>query len=639
MCGICGIVTDESLNVFPEQLEAMNALASHRGPDDEGMVFFGRQGVISTTRLNHHRAELDASGPWSAGLGHRRLSILDLSPSGHQPMSDPSGRYWIVLNGEIYNYVELRDELESLGHHFCSRTDTEVALTAYIAWGPEMLSRCNGMWGLAIYDRAEERLFCARDRLGVKPFYYIQRPRVFAFASEIKQLLPLGLHSGTVNQELLADLLLWGFDTHKDDTFFKGIKALPPGCYLIAERASLDNGNITPVRYWSPAAVSRLGEQEAIERFRELLTDAVRLRLRSDVPVGVTLSGGLDSSSLMCLAARLRQQSSLRDPIRAFTVSYPDRGYSEKSFAEQVVESCNAQADYLTPEGSTLEQDWQKFVWHMEEPFSGLSYYSNYKIYQLIRAHGVPVILTGQGGDEILLGYDRYRVVNNLVLLRQWRFLDLLREVNTTRVHASLSYRQQLFYLLYFGIPGIRARRRRFMVRPFLSESFYRLFGDRTRLLEREARCLDLHDLQVSEVERFQLPHLLHHEDRVSMASGIEARTPFLDYRLFEFILGQGPEMLIRGGWSKVILREAMRGILPEGVRLRTDKMGFETPTGRLLHDNRAFFMDLLQRHLSDPFVRTDAVARSFEAGHIEERLLSSILSYLTWKEQFSIGN
>jgi asparagine synthase (glutamine-hydrolysing) len=636
MCGICGILAGFSQTIFPEKLKAMNEMASYRGPDDEGIVLFGRNGVVETLPAVSSQAGKDSES-WIAGLGHRRLAILDLTPTGHQPMSNSSGRYWIVLNGEIYNYLELRAELKQLGHRFRSQTDTEVALASYISWGPEALSRFNGMWGMVIYDRVAQKLFCARDRLGVKPLYLLERPGVFAFASEIKQLLPLGMHLGAVNQKLLADLLLLGLETHTDDTFFEGIRALPAGCYLLADRAAIDAGNISPQRFWSPTPTRKLGEQEATECFQELLTDATRLRLRSDVPVGVTLSGGLDSSSLTCLASRLRLEQG-GDPIRAFTVFYPDRGYSEKPFAEQVTEFCGALPTYLTPEAPSLEEDWKKFIWHMEEPFGGLSYYSNYKIYQLIRAQGVPVILTGQGGDELLFGYDRYRVVKNLFQFRRRNFLDLFWEAYTTRKRAHLGYLRQLAYLLYFAFPSIRITRRRFMVKPYLKDTFFNRHSHQTENLGIKIQK-SLLEFQRSEIMHYQLPHLLRHEDRMSMASAVESRTPFLDYRLVEFVLGQGIESLIRNGWSKVILRAAMKGMMPETVRTRTDKMGYNTPTGRLLQDNQPFLMDLIRRHLSDPFVRTDSVAKAFAAGQIQENLLCSLLSYFSWKEQFGISN
>jgi asparagine synthase (glutamine-hydrolysing) len=636
MCGICGILAGFTHIIAPEKLKAMNEAASHRGPDDEGIVLFGSNGVVETTPGGSSQTDKDP-GAWIAGLGHRRLAILDLTPSGHQPMSDPSGRYWIVLNGEIYNYLELRAELERLGHRFRSQTDTEVALASYISWGPEALSRFNGMWGMVIYDRVAQELFCARDRLGVKPLYLLQQPGVLAFASEIKQLLPLGMHPGTVNQKLLADLLLFGLETHTDDTFFDGIRALPEGCYMLADRTSIAAGNICPQRFWFPTPTRKLGEQEATECFQDLLADATRLRLRSDVPVGVTLSGGLDSSSLTCLASRLRLEQG-GDPIRAFTVFYSDRGYSEKPFAEQVTKFCGAPPTYLSPEASSLQEDWKKFIWHMEEPFGGLSYYSNYKIYQLIRARGVPVILTGQGGDELLLGYDRYRVVKNLFQLRQGNFLDLFWEAYTTRKRANFGYLRQMAYLLYFAFPAIRIARRRFMVRPYLRDTFFYRHCHQTENLGIEIQKSPL-EFQRSEIVRYQLPHLLRHEDRMSMASAIESRTPFLDYRLVEFVLGQGIESLIRNGWSKVILRDAMKGIMPETVRTRADKMGYNTPTGRLLQDNQSFLMDLLRRHLSDPFVQADSVAKAFEVGQIQENLLCSLLSYFSWKEQFGISN
>lgn len=631
MCGIAGILTSTPDDRTEVLVRKMVAAAAHRGPDDEGLVLFPAAGPSRDRRLGPD------PGPWKAALGHRRLSIIDLSPAGHQPMSDPSGRYWIVFNGEVYNYLEIRRGLHERGVTFRSDTDTEVVLQAYLTWGADALGRCNGMWAFAIYDTHEDALFCARDRFGVKPFYYASAPGRFAFASEIKQLLVLPWVERRANRALLADFFLWGLETHTNDTFFEGISALPAAHWARIEQRDVEQGRIEPTRYWSPPADSApLDPAEGVARFREVLKDAVRLRLRSDVPVGVTLSGGLDSSTVVCLAGEVRHGDA-REPFQAFHVEYGGEGYTERRFAETAARRAGAEMVVLRPQAATLASDWAAFLWHMEQPVNGLSYFSNYQIYKLICAHRVPVILCGQGGDELLLGYERYRTYDLLFRLRQWAWGRAMRAMWLARRRGNLPVHTQLAYGIYFSLPSARAARRRRLTRPFLRREFYGQFAHADEHLRREAVHENRRSLQESEFLAYQLPHLLHHEDRMSMAHAIETRLPFLDYRLFELVLSLPDGLLIQNGWSKALLRRAMEGVLPEEIRWRTDKMGYETPTGALLRANRSMFLPLLERHTDDPVVDAGALARRFEDPGLDERLLCSVLTYLTWKEMFDV--
>lgn len=631
MCGIAGLVDYSPRRSFADDLREMAARAAHRGPDDGGLALFGPGGAM---------AELQAqgggsAGPWTVGLGHRRLSIIDLSPAGHQPMSDASGRYWIVFNGEVYNHVELRAELERTGRTFRSRTDTEVVLHAYLEWGADCLARFNGMWAFAIYDRTEERLFCARDRFGVKPFYFAAGPGRFAFASEIKQLLAVPWVESHANRAVLADFFFWGLETHTDETFFAGIRCLPAAhCFLLAKE-DLERGRFEPRRYWEPVPGEALDERPAVEAFRDLMSDAVRLRLRSDVPVGVTLSGGLDSSSVACLAGAHRRAEPDAPPLDAFNVEFAGVEYSERRFAEAAARQAGARAVVLHPGQEDLARDWTRFVWHMEEPFGSLSYFSNYQIYRLIREHGISVVLSGQGGDELLLGYEQYRTFNLQFELRAFHPWAAWKEILAARRHANLPLSVQAAHLAYNSLPFLRAARRRRLVRPWLHPDFFAEFAGATDHLRRSMLHADRVALQRSESSRYKLPHLLRHEDRVSMAHSIESRLPFLDYRLWELVLGQPVGLLFRDGWSKYVLRRAMDGILPAEVQNRTDKMGYETPTGRLLRRNGTAFQALLERHRDDAVLNVPALVRDFGSEALDERLLCAALSYLSWKEAF----
>jgi asparagine synthase (glutamine-hydrolysing) len=571
-------------------------------------------------------------------LGHRRLSIIDLSRAGHQPMPDESGRYWIVFNGEIYNYVELRDELIGCGCAFRSRTDTEVVLQAFIHWGADCLPRFNGMWALAIYDRQKESLFCARDRFGIKPFYYAGAKGRFAFGSEIKQLVALAWVGAQTNRARLADFFLWGLENHTDETFFARVKSLPGSHYVELTRGDVERSRFEPRRYWTPLPGEALADGEAITAFRDLLSDSVRLRLRSDVPVGVTLSGGLDSSSIVCLAGEHKRCGREESPLDAFNVEFDGTGYSERRFAEAAAGRAGAHMIVLRPSQADLARDWVRFVWHMEEPFGGLSYFSNFQIYRLIREHGIPVVLNGQGGDELLLGYERYRTYDTLFKLKAMQLLAALKEMMAARRHANMSLRMQLGYGLYFSLPMLRAARRRRLVGPILNADFFREHSGDTGHLRRTMLHKSRLALQRSELFQYQLPQLLRHDDSVSMAHSIETRLPFLDYRLSEFIMGQPSSLLLRDGWSKYILRQAMEGVLPAEVQRRTDKMGYDTPTGKLIRHNRDTFLPLLARHRDDPVLDVSAIERRFESQGFDERLLCSAVSYLSWKETFAVA-
>lgn len=571
-------------------------------------------------------------------MAHRRLSIIDLSSAGHQPMSDPGERYWIVHNGEVYNFLELREELLREGCVFQSKTDTEVILHAFLRWGPGCLCRFNGMWAFAIFDQQEASLFCARDRYGVKPFYYSFEPCRFAFASEEKQLVKLPWVGAASNHRVLADFFLWGMESHINETFFAGVKSLPASHYLILTSEDVRLGRVQPVRYWHPEARHFDNERSSIEEFHDLFTDAVRLRLRSDVPVGFTLSGGLDSSSVVCCAAACRQASNGNSTLTAFNVEFDDAGYSERPFAEAAASKAKARITICRPDPDDLARDWEKFVWHMEQPSIDLSYFANFQINRLIREQGINVVLSGQGGDELLLGYERYRTYDTLFKLRRLHLASAAAEIIKARRRANMPLSLQLRYGFYFSFPSLRAARRRRLVRPILNEGFFRAHKGETTHLRAGMTPRDRVTLQQSEFFHYQLPHLLRHDDRVSMAHSVETRLPFLDYRLLELVLGQPTKLLFRDGWSKYLLRRAMTGILPEEIQWRTDKMGYETPTGRLIRQNRKIFLPLLARNRGDKVLNVPAIESRFDREDFDERLLCSAVSYLAWREVFAVS-
>ncbi|MDP8205241.1 MAG: asparagine synthase (glutamine-hydrolyzing) [Candidatus Electryonea clarkiae] len=635
MCGICGVFNPNGAELSVERLEKMNDIAVHRGPDEKGLVVFtGENGYEDVTQLKKSNLSNDSS---ILGFGHQRLSIIDLSELGRQPMFDNSKRYCIVFNGEIYNYVELREELESLGYKFTSQSDTEVILAAYKTWGVECQRKFNGMWAFAIFDQKERTLFCSRDRFGIKPFYYTIENGCFIFASEIKQLLEYSGKSPSMDDRMLAELLFWGFETHTDQTFYKDIYSLPQSQYLMLQQNCNVESQLLPHKYWS----YELGEQntfnEAVKEFRDLFIDSVRLRLRSDVPVGVSLSGGLDSSSVACVMSKLLNGKNIEFTPTMFTCDYGIPGYSENVYAESVISKTEYSHFYIKPSPQDLSNHWEQFVWHMEEPFSSLSYFSNYLLMRKIGSENVKVIMNGQGGDELLMGYERYRAAYNKILFRKGRLDLVFREIILGTSRASMSMKQQILYTFYFSNTTMRRLWRSSIVKPYLRGDFYNNYRRDTKSITDSSNYRSLKELLEKEFFKYQLQHLLRHEDRVSMAHSVEVRLPFLDYRLYNLILSQDEKLMINSGWSKIILRKAMDGIIPDFIRDRTNKMGYSTPIQQLFRNNEDLFRTLLRDNRSDEIIDTKAVEQDFINGKIDPNLLCSILTYLQWRKIFHI--
>jgi asparagine synthase (glutamine-hydrolysing) len=558
VCGIAGIVNLNKRTVEPYLLEAMAEAQKHRGPDDAGIFVSG-----------------------TAGLCHRRLAIIDLSKDGHQPMMNEDSSLSVVHNGEIYNYVELRTELEGLGHNFRSRSDTEVILHAYEEWGDGCLKRFNGMWSFAILDKPKGVLFCSRDRLGVKPFYYYRDNDLFVFASEIKSLL---CHPGirrAPNDKAIYDYLVsgYGYMDISDETFFSGIKQLRPAHYI---RLSLDGRKFSQSRYWDidPHKKKISGNEEDVYRdFYGLFEDSVRLRLRSDVPVGVSLSGGLDSSSIACVAAALIGPGR----IEAFSSCFDEKRFDERDFIRPVLEKTGTRENLVFARPDKLFDEIDEIVWHQEEPYSTLSIFPQWYVMRLAREKGVKVLLTGQGGDEVLGGYHKYYYYLFADKICSGRWAEARDEMAR---HAEFRgqgggvagkvFKIMASHVAPQGLKTVLKGARCSPAPSYLAKDFAGHGSGRVFTEKRFSSILnnDLYNaLKIS-----PLPSLLHIDDRSSMAHSVESRAPFLDYRLVEYAFSLGPEYKIRNGVTKYVLRRAMEGVLPEKVRTRTDKMGYATP-------------------------------------------------------------
>ncbi|MEI2717420.1 MAG: asparagine synthase (glutamine-hydrolyzing) [Candidatus Nanopelagicales bacterium] len=592
MCGITAVF--DPRGVAQADLVRMNDVIRHRGPDSEGYVLLGKAEPRVLAGPDTDPACLRADLPFTprgqdpteraatAGLGHRRLSILDLTPAGHQPMSSADGRFWIVLNGEIYNFVELRRELQSLGHRFLGHSDTEVLLAGYAEWGPDVLPRLRGMFAFVLVDTRVGRAFGARDRFGIKPLYYRLRNGRLLVGSEIKQLLLNG-GPNRANGPRLYDFLNFSIHDHTDQTMFADIMQLPAGHCMSLSLAEPDRLMVS--RWWRLEPRPFEGSLvEAGDVFRDLLQDSVREHLRSDVPVGSCLSGGLDSSSVVCLMRRELDQTDSGQVQRTFTATSSEAAIDESNWARMVVDRVNADSHWVQPDMAALPELLPDLTWHMDEPFGSSSVLAQWSVFRLARDSGTKVVLDGQGADEQLAGYSTFFGLRLAELARSGRVRELKREVRAIqRLHPG-ALRNALMTVGYLTVPTVLARPvgRRIGAsgqRPddWLSRRSLGVSGFPDPNASSGGRVRSVNGLGVAQLTATNLPKLLHYEDRDSMAHSVEARVPFLDHRLVEFSTGLPSDFLLSEGITKRVLREALRGTIPEPIRTRIDKIGFET--------------------------------------------------------------
>ena len=561
MCGIAGFVNIRPAGDGAENLGRMVEAILHRGPDDLGF---------------YHDS--------LAHLGQRRLSIVDLQ-GGHQPMRNESGDLRIAFNGEIYNHTALRPALEQAGHRYQTRSDTETILHAYEEHGADCLGLFRGMFAFAIWDARRQRLFCARDRLGIKPFYYYWDGRLFAFASEIKALLEHPAISPTLEEDSLPDMLAFGY-TSNDRTLFQNIRKLMPG-----HRMHLDAGAPRPElkceRYWDiPRAAgecSKLDEHGWIAETRRRLEESVEMHLMSDVPLGVFLSGGLDSSAVAALTQRM-----ISRPVETFAVGYSETEFSELSYARQVAAGLGANHRDVVVGFDDFFGALPKLIWHEDEPMAWPSSVPLYFVSKLA-AQRVKVVLTGEGSDELFAGYERYRWlgVNHRWAARYALVPDRIRRAVRQRIATSPLLGAGLRRKLRHTVLG-----RDLDFESLFLDNFYCAFDagglcqDYMRLWNAWPEASPLARTLYADRQTY-LVELLMKQDQMSMAASIESRVPFLDHTFVEFAAGIPDRLKIRGRTQKYILKAAVSDLLPRGM-VHRKKMGFPTPLARWLRDRRA---------------------------------------------------
>ena len=631
MCGIAGIVAQDRLDQdAPARAARMRDIITHRGPDEAGL-------------------HTDAH----AALAHRRLSIVDLS-TGQQPLSNEDGSVWVVFNGEIYNHAEIRRELEAHGHRYRTKSDTETIVHAYEQWGDDCVERFRGMFAFAIWDAPKRRLLLVRDRLGIKPLYWTMAGDTLLFGSEIKALLASGMVEAVANHAVLPEVLSTRY-TSGEETLFRGIYKLLPGHRLVFE-----GGAVAIQQYWDLPTRTDSPESPAaspVERFKELLEESVRLRLMADVPLGMFLSGGIDSSAIAAIMARMIDR-----PLQTFSVAFKDRAFNELEYAREVARSIGAVSHEIVIDDQDFFGALPKLVWHEDEPIAHPSSVPLYFVSALARQH-VTVVLTGEGSDELLAGYGKYpRVAWN------WRAGTVYERMLPAAVRESIAR----------GIvPMLPRRLERYARRSFLTMDrspeamFFDNFAsirlaDQQRLLAPAYRAAAsrtgayasslgyfnapngnstlLDRLLYADIKTY-LVELLMKQDQMSMATSIESRVPFLDHKLVEFAATLPDAWKLSGFTTKRILRESMKGLLPESI-LNRPKMGFPVPfAGWTRGAWNGVARDVLldrrsrERGLIDP-VAVESLVRDHAAGRTEggDRIWS-LMNLELWHRTFIDGD
>lgn len=563
MCGICGVM-GHSINDV--QLLAITRRMSdsliHRGPDGSGM--FNSQPI---------------------SLGHRRLAIIDLV-TGDQPMISSDKRYAITFNGEIFNYIELREELKALGRKFRTTSDTEVLLQAFEQWGSSCTSRLNGMWAFAIWDEREKKLFLSRDRFGIKPLYYSLKDGMFIFASEPKAILATGAVSKKVNRRMIYDYLAFTVTDHTSETFFEEITQLPPGHSMVID------ASLSPKieKFWQIPPlpqISQKNEETLIEEFRNLFSDAVRIRLRSDVPVGSCLSGGIDSTSIVCTAQNMLKDANGKvQKMETFSAIFEEASIDESRFIKETERKIETRSHYVTPDNVDILIDLENIIRSQDEPVVSPSVIAQGVVMRLSHENNVKVLLDGQGADETLGGYSRFISSRAADLFKEGMIQDALRILTGTRTSLVERFSTMMLFLSMASkgcVSGISEHLLTFFMHFISTDSIAAMHKDlRAEGAGRTFDRYQKHSPYLYSSLRFstesRLPELLRYEDRNSMRYSIETRLPYLDYRLVMFEFSLPDSLKMNGIWTKRILHDAMIGIIPEMIRKRRDKLGFDVP-------------------------------------------------------------
>jgi asparagine synthase (glutamine-hydrolysing) len=659
MCGIAGIISfpqgiSSKNNIRPDLAKTallMNDTLRHRGPDGEGYLLirekeeipaFGKdtpQSIIHSSILHRPSKALENMDNVKGILAHRRLSIIDISPTGHQPLCNTARSLWIVFNGEIYNYIELRDELGGLGHKFHTSSDTEVILAAYNEWSYGCVNRFNGMWSFVIYDESKNQLFASRDRFGVKPFYYCKNDNIFAFASEQKALLKSGVAGFAPNDKAVFDYWLFTAMEEQEEGMFKGIYELFPGYNLIVD---LYTGELQKWKYFTllypqpETSYSPLEVMKSAEKIQSLFMESVRLRLRSDVEVASCLSGGLDSSSIVSAIYKLTGKG-----LNTFTTSFKDPAIDESSWAKIVSDYTHSQAHYTFPTSAELAKDLHDLIYCQDIPLWNTSTYAQFRVMKLINENRIKVVLDGQGGDELFAGYGHHYFYYLRDIRKQKGRTDFLKQAIKTK--QLRRYYIQTVINNYINTYSL-SRQLRFHLRmhpelKYLNRDF--LHRNQERLIKVQD-AYNLNEALYKDFNNTLLKTYLRCEDRCSMWHSVESRTPFSDdINLIEYAFSLPSTVKVVNGELKSILRKSLQTITPKAIIERKDKKGYMTPNRQWIADIRKDVKYLFENPVLSEYLDTKRILKDYEylfnqPNKPDNPRIFKLIAFAKWMEIFS---
>ena len=655
MCGITGLISKKGY-VEPQWIEAMNDSMKHRGPDDEGFIGINKAGIteyIGKDSIVKGKMITDAGKNTRLFLGHRRLSIIDVSPAGHQPMSFNNDRYWLIFNGEIYNYVEIKAELSAKGYEFKSHSDSESILAAYQEWGTDCVSRFNGMWSFCIFDREKNILFGSRDRFGVKPFYYIHNDDYFAFASEIKSLLTLPAYTREINKNAVFEYLVLGREDSREEGFFKNIFELFPSQSFTFD---LNTNEFKKWQYYElkyETQFEAYNESKAADytqQVRELIFKAVELRLRSDVSIGSCLSGGLDSSTVVCTINDMMKKADISQVgaiQKVFTACFDGEKIDESNWAKMVVDQTKTDWLRTYPKSDEMMNDMEDMIAYQDIPFGSTSIYAQYRVMKLVKESGVTVLMDGQGSDELFAGYGPYfrAFFAEMILKGNWKMLK-----NEWKNLSNSPISRKYVFNSVFSVFGAKVLPRGFQQlymrfsekkNRYINPKFWK---DNMSEVEdiRPRAMTSLNQMLHKTISQMGLKSLLRYEDRNSMRFSIEARTPFADdLPLIETLFSVPGSYKIHNGWTKKLLRDAMEGIIPKPIQWRRDKLGFVTPEKNWMEQVKQPLKEYITADLEE-YIDVQSTIRDWNrlvtiSGRMSGTEVWRLLNFAIWKKVYRI--
>jgi asparagine synthase (glutamine-hydrolysing) len=638
MCGIAGRISTPG-DGETSALSAVMSRIAHRGPDDHGYLTYAN-GHIRCSR------ELDFTTPETEVVFlHRRLSIIDVTRAGSQPMGTPDGRYFITYNGEVYNYIELREYLANVGYQFLSHSDTEVILAAYSYWGSQCLRRLVGMFAFALLDTWTRSVFLARDPFGIKPLYYTSNSRNIAFASEPKALLEFQSTARQADPEAVYLYLRYGVCDYGPGTLLSHIRQLPPGHYA---KISLDAPlEITPVTYWSASTTDRIdiSFDDAARHLRDVFLRSIQLHLRSDVELGAALSGGIDSSSIVMAIKYLQPKTQ----VHCFSYVADDCSISEERWIDTIAAAANSFLHKVHATPDNLVSDLETLTYAQDEPFGSTSLYAQYSVFRAAKKAGIKVMLDGQGADEIFGGYDYVIAARLASLIRQRRWSDAAEFIYSVQRFARdrklRIFLQSAAYLLPISIQNpLRRLVGRDLTPAWLKAQWFKDRGIVPHVLNHSTHGEVLKETLLHMLTSTSLPHLLRYEDRNSMASSIESRVPFLTTDMVDFVLRLPEEYIIsRNGLTKAVFRKAMYGIVPDAILTRQDKIGFSTPEQAWLLRNEPWVRTLLSSPAAFeiPLIDVGVMQQDWAAMLVGRKRFDfrfwRWLNFIQWAQMFSV--